>query len=386
MTPVANSSADLKSIKTGPVVKRPSLQHKGKRKSAARLSFGPGISDGDAAHEDGDGNGEQVVLPRKSGLGRIAIERSAAERAVLDSQRPSYSKDALKDLQKSTPVTPQDSGSEDALNIVSKFGALAHLDSVTGHIPSEAEIREKKERRARLAKENEYISLHGDASSDEENRHRDLILNQEQPKYVETRLVREDEDLAEGFDDFVEDERITLSKKAKREAQKLKREEIASLIQDAQGDEEESDNSEMERNEAYDRAQTRAGTYGQQKKHEDKRPRTPLKITPIMDLSTVLGQLNEALSVMRTERDIKARRVEDIAAEKKQIIEHEAYIQAQLKETAEKYEKIRAEAGLAALSLDDMKQNGNIVVHRGLDNLGTNTPTVQASSEDDDYY
>lgn len=383
----------------GPVVKRPTLQPKGKRKSTARLSFGPGETNSEGTAE---GVQDPAIPPKKSGLSRLAIERNAARhasadipfRAGLESDRPSYSKDALRALKESTPSTPQESSSpageeetEDILDIASKFGPLAKYGgSGNPLIPTEAEIREKKERRSRLAKEQEYISLHGEYS-EEEDRNRDVILRSEE-KYPETRLVREDEDIAEGFDEFVEDERITLSKKARKEQQRQKREDIANLIKEAQGSGSgaETDDSEAERNEVYDAKQTRAGNYNQKKNDKDQRPRTPPKISPIPDLDTVLAQLHVALNNKREARDSKQRRILEIAEEKKQVAEQETYIQTQLKEIGEKYEKLRAEAGLGGIHhSDDMNQNGKIVVHRGLDNLGT-TPKQKDSSDDDDYY
>jgi hypothetical protein len=382
-----------------PVVKRPILQSHAKRKSGARLSFGPGETNSESSAQEDQ---ESILPPKKSGLSRLAIERNAARHATtkvpfrtgIDLDRPSYSKDSLRALQESTPTTPQDSASsaaeadeQDTLEIKSKFGSLAKLGDIGGSaIPTEAEIREKKERRARLAKEQEYISLYGDESEDE-NRRRDIILKTEE-KYPETRLVHEDEDIAEGFDEFVEDERISLGKKSRKEQERKKRQEMASLIEEAQGgqDGDESDDSELERNEAYDTAQTKAGAYSQ-KKEEERRPRTPPRIAPIPDLQTILSQLHDALNTMREAKDAKQRRIVEIAEEKKQLTEQETYIQAQLKETGEKYEQLRAEAGIngTTATLDNMKQDGKLVVHRGLDTLGS-TPRPEDSSDDDDYY
>jgi hypothetical protein len=57
-----------------------------------------------------------------------------------------------------------------------------------------------------------------------------------------------------------------------------------------------------------------------------------------------------------------------------------------LKIISEKYEKLRVEAGLAGThNVDERDQNGKMVVHRGLDNLGT-TPQPEDSSDDDNYY
>lgn len=256
-----------------------------------------------------------------------------------------------------------------ALNIAGKFGTLAKLGDIGGSaIPTEAEIREKKERRARLAKEQEYISLHG-AGSDEERT--DLMLRTKE-KYPETRLVAEDEDVAEGFDEFVEDSRIALGKKSEKELNKRRRAEMAAKIDEAEGigSDAETDDSEAERNAAYEAKQARAGTYGQDPRDREEalRPRTPPKITPIPDMSGVLDQLKAALAAMQEATEAKRRRLDELAAEKADVADREAWIQSQLKETGERYEKLRAELGLDASS-NGVLQNGK-APERGLDSLG----------------
>ena len=233
----------------------------------------------------------------------------------------------------------------------------------------DAEIREKKERRARLAKEQEYISLHG-ADSDEE---RTELMLRTKEKYPETRLVAEDEDVAEGFDQFVEDPRIALGKKSERELGRRRRAEMAARIDEAEGagPEAESDDSEAERNAAYEAKQTRAGTYARdpREREEALRPRTPPKVAPIPDMAGVLDQLRAALASMQEAAEAKRRRVGELAAEKADVAEREAWIQTQLKETGERYEKLRAELGLDAASTNGVVQNGK-APERGLDTLG----------------
>jgi len=212
----------------------------------------------------------------------------------------------------------------------------------------------------------------GGADEDEDER-TDLMLRTKE-KYPETRLVAEDEDVAEGFDEFVQDSRIALGKKSEKELKRRRRAEMAAKIDEAEGvgSEAESDDSEAERNAVYEAKQAKAGTYGQSSRDREEtlRPRTPPKITAIPDMSGVLDQLKAALVSMQEAAEAKRRRLGEIAAEKADVAEREAWIQSQLKETGERYEKLRAELGLDADSSNRVTQNGRRAVERGLDSLG----------------
>ncbi|KAK8197255.1 nineteen complex-related protein 2-domain-containing protein [Phyllosticta capitalensis] len=363
------------------VVKRPPIASKSKKRSSLRLSFGPG--------EGGDDGEEKPFTPKKSNLSRIAAERNAERRAsggfraslssdklpsrpdLGSEDRPSYSKEALAELRDSTPTTPKDLSSDRSesgkeVDIAAKFGPLATTSHTSSAIPTDTEIREKKERRARLAQEKEsgFISLddrdeeHGtiyDAGnaydSDDLDRPRDIALRSSfKEKYPETRLVRDDEDFAEGFEEYVEDGRINLGRKAEREAERKRRKEMASMIAEAEGGasaDEESDDSEAERNAAYEAAQTRKGTYGQRDKTgtDDSRPRTPPKISPLPELGGVLARIKERLKEQETIKVQKVRRMQELVRERADIEGQEKWIQEQLKEAGEKYEKLRIEAG-----------------------------------------
>ena len=61
-------------------------------------------------------------------------------------------------------------------------------------------------------------------------------------------------------------------------------------------------------------------------------------------------------------------------AEKVDIAEREVWIQAQLKETGERYEKLRVEAGLGggtATPVNGFKGDQGVAMQRGLESLGT---------------
>jgi hypothetical protein len=193
-------------------------------------------------------------------------------------------------------------------------------------------------------------------------------------KYPETRLVADDEDVAEGFDEFVEDPRIALGKKSERELGRQRRAEMAARIDEAEGagsaGPSDEDDSEAERNAAYEAKQARAGTYARdpRERAEAMRPRTPPRVAPIPEAGGVLEQLRGALEGMRGALEAKRGRLAELAAEKVDVAEREAWVQEQLRETGERYEKLRGELGLGATA-NGAGLNGQ-AVERGLDTLG----------------
>jgi hypothetical protein len=399
-----------------PVV-RPAL-NKPKKRSALRLSFGP---DEASAGNAGEGSDEEAVRkvvrpPKKLGPGRTSLGKKAELRGLatsedlpfragLEEDRPSYSKAYLDELKQSTPATPKkefspapkdgDDGSK-AIDVASKFGPQAFERASA--IPSEAEIKEKKERRARLAKEKEYISFEPNSDDDiDQNQLSDEDARQimrrtgayMEDKYdnPESRLVRDNEDFAEGFEEYVEDGKMSLGRKAQREAAVKRRAEMAAMIDQAEGGspKEDSSDSEAERNAAYEAAQARAGTYGAKKRSAGgARDGIPPKLRPIPDLGSVAATLKRRLEKMKEAQAVKLRRLEQIKVEKKEIAEREAWIQTQLKETAERYDRLRVEAGMASGALTPINGDGpKMLMDRGLETLGA-TPTGGLSDEEDE--
>ncbi|KAL1879505.1 hypothetical protein Plec18167_003962 [Paecilomyces lecythidis] len=370
-----------------PVVKRPT---KSKQKSKLRLSFGPGET---SMAEDEDQS--EVVTPKRPGLGRRALEKSALQRSWSpsgssdhlpirvgqDQGRPVYNQDYLKELRDSTPSTPKqqssvqsDEETNKGVDVAAKFGEVIEISRPTS-IPSEAEIREKKARRARLAKEQDFISL-DDGDEEEEDY---LSLDPKREK-EETRLVPDDEDFAEGFDEYVEDGRISLGKKAEREQQRRKRAEMRDLIEEAE-DTSDEDDSDAERKAAYEAAQTRAAMGLDHVDHPE-RPKTPPKITSLPRLADSLTRLRTSLATMEVSKSQLINRMEELRKEKADIATREVEIQALIKEAGENYERLRAEAGLnpdaeAGLPGDEIQN------YRGLESLGTSMASPNAASENE---
>ncbi|KAI9760062.1 MAG: hypothetical protein M4579_001895 [Chaenotheca gracillima] len=370
---------------------------KPKRKSGLRLSFGPGEGE---AEDDSDGQTE-VFTPKKSTLSRKAMEKNAVRKSLAHSLsserlpirpgstdgRPSYSKDHLEELKTSTPSTPKDIKSlstdedeEDKLGVLSKFGTRGDTPD-TSAIPTEAEIREKKQRRARLAKEQEYIDLSDKSESDEDSEDQEISLL-DRKKWGEGRLVREDEDLGEGFDEFVDDGSISLGKKAEREQSDRRRREMQEMIEDAEGSSgsDDSDDSEAERRAEYEATQTRAGTYGSSAdaQRQSSRPKTPPKISPLPNLQSTLQRLQESLAKAEHAKTQKVKKMEDLVREKTEIETREVEIQRLLKEAGDNYERLRIEAGLGENGSSEPSALGRQIVpseqvfsNRGLESFGS---------------
>ncbi|RDL33163.1 Uncharacterized protein BP5553_08602 [Venustampulla echinocandica] len=393
-----------------PTIGRSSSLMKKKKAPSSRLSFGPGeIISGDAAEALED---DEAFMPKKAVLGRRVIEGNAMRKQLPyqglpirsgddDEERPTYSKDYLNELKSSTPATPKDlqalhataedeegldaSELEGAMIVDTddKFGSSA---TVSSHIPTEAEIREKKERRARRVQEKDFISFN---DADNDSRGELSLLPRKKP--AEGRLVREDEDLGEGFDEFVEDGRIALGRKQEREAKRRHRKEIAAMIQNAEGSSaDDTDDSEAERLAAYEAAQTRAGMDGLHKPSDDVEAtsaQVPHKITPLPALSECLERLQATLSSMQEELVQKHKKAADLKLEKTQILARETEVQELLKQAGSRFAALKSDSNEVATDLTSVAETskhgltGSMIVDRGLESFG-NTPTVRPGVED----
>lgn len=382
------------------VVKRPIFGTK-KKRSSLRMSFGAGESDANDANESSD---TSFATPKKSNLSRIAMEKNAQLKARsplvagLDEDRPTYSKDHLAELRNSTPTTPKDPvpSAEEAeriraLEIASKFGpdATLSLAPEASPIPTKAEIEEKKARRRRLAKEQSALDEVEDqpwASDDEgeddfRNRRNEISLRPKD-KWGETRLIHEDEDIAEGFDDYVDDGKIALSRKSEREAKQRRRAEMADLINAAEGSSDGSSNdSEEERNAAFAAAQSRAGRYGQ-KGDEDDGARTPPRITPLPSIGEILRDMQSEIAINKQRKEMIQKRMEELKEDRLRTEQRKQYLQEQLEQTAKEFEKLRHDAGMPALPPNGAA-GAKLLTERGLDSLGTTPLATSSASEEE---
>lgn len=333
---------------------------------------------------DGDGDSE-VVIPKRHGLGRKAIERSAgvlpsvssatlSARFGQDPDRPTYSHDYLKELRDSTPSTPKtitDDETSKAVDVAAKFGEIMTVPG-QAHIPSEAEVREKKARRARLAMEHgatedEFISL--DVNNAANTDDWDAVVRGEKEVEEETRLVRDDEDFAEGFEEFfTEDGKMALGRKAEREKKRKDREAMRDLIEDAEGISDEDD-SDLEEKAAYEAAQVHAA-MGHGKSAGINRPKTPPKVTSLPRLASSFDRLRTSLASMEVSKTHMISRMEELRKEKADIAIREVEIQAMIKEAGDNYERLKREAAVVSNGKLDAS-SGALEKSRGLESIGT---------------
>ncbi|KAI0169967.1 nineteen complex-related protein 2-domain-containing protein [Hypoxylon sp. FL1284] len=407
--PASTNAKDIQDNGDGgtPLRSRPSLGARSgstklkRRGASSRLSFGGA---GEEATEDEDSMilGEDVLsTPKRGTLAHAAAENSAFKKGIAknnlplgrlpmrsadtDDDRPRYSKEYLSELQLSTPNTPQDlskphatSDDEMTLDPSELEGAMivdTSAPSKDTAILTEAEIQEKKARRARRAKEagthdtDDFISLSDDERGQGDSYLAVLSRRQEHrpKKSKDTRLAAEDEDLGEGFDEFVEDGGLSLGRKAEREARRRQRAEMASMITAAEGgasDESGSDDSEAERRAAYEAAQTRAGMDGLAAEREQQRRRlqssasVPIpRITPLPDLDALMDEFRAR---MRRKEDQMARlraKMADLRAERDAIQNREPEVQRLLNEAGERYRALMS--GNATEGAGDGGRNGN---------------------------
>ncbi|RVX66710.1 hypothetical protein B0A52_09523 [Exophiala mesophila] len=443
---------------TGPVVRRPT-SNLPKNKSRLRVSFNPG-GDGDDQESNRDTGRSTVqqsgsapsstITPHKPprlGLSNAAtqvLQNRSTDRDLEDDGneggrssnigRPTYNKAYLDELRNSTPSTPRDlslsrddspsldlvdparetSSTALSLDLESKFGKSAS----SSRIPSLAEIREKKERRARLAKEQAALSSSGggqsstdfvsleDYDSDGEFKPRRMQVGSYNPasdniyREKNTRLVHEDEDIAEGFDSFVEDAgRVTLSRKGLKEQSRRDRDAIRTMIEEAEGSggrqhkhddvnyEMDSNNSnsdagsdsDYELHQAYELSQTHHGMDGL-KSHRShtrqaNRPRQPRETATIPKLSVGLSRLREMVSSLEMERARILKRRADIRAEQVDVVASQKHIQSSLEEAGQELEAVTAKArGVEQTS------NGDPSTTVVGDGVSTGVPNANGSS------
>jgi len=378
-----------------------------------------------------------VITPKTTSLSRHAIERNARlkslalERlphvAAVSVDRPSYSALYLAELKTSTLSAPrdlvtaldvEDQVSSQVLDITSKFGpsALIRLtDPETSLIPTDAEIQEKKARRRRLAQEKDFISLDDDGADalsnsdnedDDKPRNRSLIIPADeinlQDKYGSTRLVHDDEDMAEGFDSFVEDSgKVTLSRKAAKEQELQRLNKLKEEIRDAQrgsSDSESVDEDEEARKTAYEVAQTKKGMYilpseaGQtaadKKRRLDERLKLPEKITPIPEFRAVVARFQEMVKAKEGELAESRKRLQRLRTERDEIDKEEVRVKGLLAESAARFETLRGEMGGSdGDAFGTRKMQDSLERQRGLESLGDRTAVLagMAGPPRDDY-
>ncbi|KAI0158180.1 nineteen complex-related protein 2-domain-containing protein [Xylariaceae sp. FL1272] len=407
-----------------PSSNRPGLSKSKQRQSSSRLSFGPSTTLTDA---DDDAMVLGSPAPsKKSSLAGSALQNSTYKRGMgnnlplpmrsmdTDEDRPRYSKEYLSELQSATPNSrdlsklklAEDEEVEMNLDPSELEGATIVDTTATPQtaVLTESEIQEKKNRRARLAAQKgggkdseDFISL-DDADDDDSRQVGDSYLtvlsrrgDGASTNKKDTRLVAEDEDLGEGYDAFVEDDPLSLGRKAEREARRRKKLEIEQRIRAAEGadsDEEGGDDSEAERLAAFEAVQTRKGLDGLAEERANQKRMlgvrdgvvpVPPRITALPDLSLLVQSFKEKVSGKEIELRKARARIEELKREKEGVVKREPEVQKLLNEAGERYRALMMPGGAngeTPRTAFDQLKDGETPGDRGLESLGT-TPLRQ---------
>ncbi|KAI9893436.1 MAG: hypothetical protein M1814_006733 [Vezdaea aestivalis] len=281
-----------------PTVKKPT-RNKPKPKSGVSLP---------STTEDASPSILRGVRKPPRSLAATASTAAASRVTNPSTDRPSYSASSLAELRSSTPQAPASTPSALDLDVASKFGLSAAEAEAEASIPSAAQIRERKERRQRLAVEERAAEGEADFISLETNEHGLARWDrgvEETYKGLERLEVDEEAEL-EG--DEGRDGRLAISGREKREGERRRKEEIRAAIEEAEesgsgdsGDEGVRLTSRFEQEQIAKGAGKVVVSEGRWK-----RPRVP-KMQPVLRLQDIEGRVSEGL---RDREAAKERRME----------------------------------------------------------------------------
>ncbi|KAF9483419.1 hypothetical protein BDN70DRAFT_873928 [Pholiota conissans] len=339
-----DADAKLTAIQTAedsPTTLATKLKNKIKKtKTKSRLSFG-----GD--EEEGDG---EVFKVKKSNLSlkvasgtHPAIVPPNLEQATISSNGPKYDAAYLKELKAATPTArpPQPSNADpyDAdmsmdLDDTTQQSMIIDVEETATVIPSESSIRVAKERRERIRKtqasgEDDFISL-------------SVAKRDEAPQgpHPESRLMREEDELGEGDDEFAEytsaQERIALGKKSRKVEAAQRRDAMKELIADADEEDEETIEWEQEQLRRGGHRTPEPSGSAIAKKVYKAAPIPPS--TPLPSLGPSISRLTEQLTQLTISHANNSATLNSLAQERIQVDDREK----EMREMVEKAEAKRA--------------------------------------------
>ncbi|TFK40869.1 nineteen complex-related protein 2-domain-containing protein [Crucibulum laeve] len=304
------------------------LKNKVKRaKPKSRLSFG-----GD--DEEGGGEVFQVKksnLSRKLALGtHPAVSLNLEQATISPARGPTYDQAYLNQLKASTPTSrpPRPAGgpydADMSMDVSVDMGDVTmtlpeDTEESSTYIPSESSIQVAKEKRDRLRKtqasgEEDFISLSVAKRSDVS-----------QGPHPNSRLVREEDELGEGDDEFAEytsaQERIALGKKSRKIEASKRRDNMKELIADA----EEEDEETME----WEQEQLRRGGHrtpeptSAQKVKQVYKPAPIPPATPVPTLAPAISRLTQQLTQLTTSHASNTAALHSLSQERAEVDDRE---------------------------------------------------------------
>ncbi|KAF8887184.1 nineteen complex-related protein 2-domain-containing protein [Infundibulicybe gibba] len=303
-----------------------------KSKPKSRLSFG--VED----DEGGDGEVFQIKksnLSRKLALGKhpANLPDSLHQASITPNRGPTYNEAYLNELKASTPTSRPPTATTDpystdmsvdvddvSMSVVEQSELPADVGvEAASLIPSESSIKVAKERRERLRKTvvsggEDYISLSVTRRADDD-----------QGPHPDSRLVREEDELGEGDDEFAEytnaQERIALGKKSRKAEASKRRDAMKEMIADA----EEQDDETVE----WEQEQLRRGGHRTPERSPAPKPKevykpTPIpQATPIPTLSLATDRLSQQLTKLTISHANNTSALSSLAQERGQVEDRE---------------------------------------------------------------
>ncbi|VDB84202.1 unnamed protein product [Peniophora sp. CBMAI 1063] len=323
---------------------------KQRNKPKKNLSFG-------ADEEEGDGEAFKIkksALSKKLSLGQHPATTqppSNLNQASISDSRPVYDAKYLSELRASTSSRPRPVQDEDvtmsidpldglteedasmiplgkmarslsspAYDVDSELSLLLAEPADETLIPTETSIKDAKEKRERLRKTGaqpggeDFISLSVTKRAEEW-----------QGPHPESRLMREDDDLGEGDDEFSEftsaQERIALGKKAKKVEASKRREVMSEMIADVEDDE------ETQEWELKQRQRGGFTTAGEDRATPAKPVYKPAPIpppTPIPTLDAAMSRLSQTMSALTTSHAQNTSTLTSLSDEQTRLEQREA--------------------------------------------------------------
>ncbi|KAF7288531.1 GC-rich sequence DNA-binding factor-like protein [Mycena chlorophos] len=312
------------------------LKSKAKRaaKPKSRLSFG--------GESDEEGSGGEVFKVKKSNLSqRLTLGTHPALAKSADASpnnSPMYNQAYLNELKANTPSSrPAVADGYDAdmsMDVdMSADISIQDVEESATFIPSESSIKHARERRGLLRKtgvptDNDFISLSVTKRSDEY-----------QGPHPESRLVREEDELGEGDDEFAEytsaQERIALGKKSRKVEASKRRDEMKELIADAEEVDEETEEWEQEQIRRAGHATFEPPTTKVKQTYKAAAIPPP---TPLPSLAPALSRLTQQLAQLTTSHASNTTALTNLAKERLEIEEREK----EMRQMVEKAEVKRA--------------------------------------------
>ncbi|KAH8825156.1 nineteen complex-related protein 2-domain-containing protein [Flagelloscypha sp. PMI_526] len=332
----ANNSSNLDSRDSPSAL---AIKLKKRQTPQARLSFGANEGDSAEAFQLKKSNLSRQSSKLKLGSPVVALSPSPAR-----SSGPSYDAVYLNELKASTsslrkPATPDVSNNEMLMDVdlVESFdGSETGVhDQGIPLIHSESSIRSAKEKREHLRKsgrtlnEDDFVSLSLSRTED--------IYKGPHP---ESRLMREDDDLGDGDDEFAEytsaQERIALGKHGKSIEAEKRKASIRDSLADNEDDDEESREWELE--------QIRRGALQTPEGRNSSRRSKPKPVykptpippaTPVPTLGPAIGRLAQQLSQLTASHAENASNLSSLAKQREEVDARELEMR-ELLENAEK--------------------------------------------------